>query len=428
MEGRMNMDSDLNRSLKGEGGSILVITLLILFAVGVIGSVLATISSVDLKISGNQRVTTQAFSVAEAGLNEAIHRIVIPPTQATIGPWTGDISIGDAKPYDPNWETRIYLTDPGAAPVGGGSLVTTGTIQDPNQPYLIYSQPAGVQGVLSVQHKWEDRNADTVRDPDEIVLYDPKQVPPENFTSGFPVEVITSTGQWGNATRRVQTELTKKTILARSLGAMYIDKAIDVGGTPDFCGHNHDITIPVGTIPPACTAWHLPTGGLVGVVTTGDAVDVSGTPVIQGDPAPTDTASTNPFYTLAETLGISDPELAQLLAGADFTAIPGTGDPWDGITYIVGDATINSNLVGSGLIYVTGDLSGSGGFSYSGIVFVEGDLNLTGGPWLIGSLIVRGTGDYLSSAGGATILYSEEAITSALASSFPAVILSWREL
>ena len=422
------MENRSKRSLEGEGGSILVVTLLILFAVAVIGSSLAMISSMDLKISGNQRVTTQAFSVAEAGLNEAIHRIVIPPTQATIGPWTGDISIGDAKPYDPNWETRIYLTDPGAAPAGGGSLVNTGTIQDPNQPYLMYSQPAGVEGVLSVQHKWEDRNADTVRDPDEIVLYDPKQVPPENFTSGFPVEVITVTGQWGNATRSVQTELTKKTMLARSLGAMYIDKAIDVNGSPTFCGNNHDITIPVGLKPPACTVWHLPTGGLVGVVTTGDDVDVSGTPNILGDPTPMDTASTNPFYTLAETLGISDPELAQLLAGADFTAIPATGDPWDGITYIVGDADVNNNRVGSGLLYVTGNLGGNGDFSYKGIIFVEGDLDLQGGPWILGSVIVKGTGDYQFSAGNATVLYSEEAITTALASSFPAVILSWREL
>ncbi len=422
------MENRSNRSLEGEGGSILVVTLLILFAVAVIGSSLAMISSMDLKISGNQRVTTQAFSVAEAGLNEAIHRIVIPPTQATIGPWTGDISIGDAKPYDPNWETRIYLTDPGAAPAGGGSLVTTGTIQDPNQPYLIYSQPAGVEGVLSVQHKWEDRNADTVRDPDEIVLYDPKQVPPENFTSGFPVEVVTVTGQWGNATRSVQTELTKKTMLARSLGAMYVDRPIDVDGTPDFCGHNHDITIPVGTKPPACTAWHLPTGGLVGIVTTGDEVNEAGTPTILGDPTPTDTASANPFYTLAETLGISDPELAQLLAGADFTAIPGPGDPWDGITYIVGNADVNSNLVGSGLLYVTGNLEGGGDFSYKGIIFVEGDLDLQGGPWILGSMIVKGTADYNFAAGSATVLYSEEAITTALASSFPVVILSWREL
>ncbi len=38
------------------------------------------------------------------------------PTNATVGGWTGNIAIGDPPPYDPNWEARLYLTDPGSAP------------------------------------------------------------------------------------------------------------------------------------------------------------------------------------------------------------------------------------------------------------------------------------------------------------------------
>ena len=62
----------------GQEGSVLVMTLLVLFAISVMGGTLAMVSSMDLKISGNQRKTTQSFFVAEAGLNEAIHRLSLP--------------------------------------------------------------------------------------------------------------------------------------------------------------------------------------------------------------------------------------------------------------------------------------------------------------------------------------------------------------
>ena len=158
-----------------ERGSVLVITLLIMFAVGVMGATLAMLSSMDLKISGNQRVTTQALDVSEAGLNEAIHRLALAnPTNATVGGWTGNIAIGDPPPYDPNWEARLYLTDPGSAPSASASIVPTGTIQDPNGTYLQYSRATGTDDLLTIRHKWTDRNGDNAKDANEVVV-DPGQ-------------------------------------------------------------------------------------------------------------------------------------------------------------------------------------------------------------------------------------------------------------
>lgn len=420
------MNRKIIENLKGESGNILVVTLLILFAISVIGATLAMVSSMDLKIAGNQRTTTQSLFVAEAGMNEAIHRLGLSdPTNVTVGGWTGNAAIGDSEPYNPNWVARIYLTSPGSAPASGANVYSTGTLQNPNQPYLEYSVSNGTDGLLTIQHKWRDRDSDGMRDANEIVRHDPIQIPPENFTSGFPVEIITVTGSSGNAERVIQAEVTKRTIVARTLGALYSDKAVKLAGNCAFCGYNHSVNTPPGTKPNGCVPWHLSSGHLPGVTTTGDSVQVKGSADVAGNPAPIDNASTNPFYTLAEVLGLTIGETNDLLANPDNTTIV---DPLIGITYITGDAVINSNITGEGLLYVTGDLKGNGNFDYKGLIYVEGDVKMTGTPWILGSVIVKGKSDWNFDAGNAGVLYSKDAITQALSSAMPCIVLSWREM
>jgi hypothetical protein len=420
------MRNKINGNLKAESGNILVVTLLVLFAISVIGATLAMVSSMDLKISGNQRTTTQSLFIAEAGLNEAIHRISLPnPTNVAVAGWTGNVAISDSEPYDPDWKTYIYLTTPGSAPAVGGSAVSTGTLQDPNNGYLPYSQTNGTDDVLTIEHKWVDRDGDGARDVNEVVLYDPLKIPPENFASGFPVEIITVAGHSANGERVIQAEVTKRMMIARTLGALYVDKAVKLTGNCDFCGHNHDLNTPVGTKPNGCVAWHLPSGNLPGVTSTGDVVKTKGSANVVGDPQPIDDDAGNPFYTLAEVLGLSNAEVVSILARADNTSIVA---PLDGITYIQGDANINSNLVGEGLLYVTGDLHAAGSFIFTGLIYVEGDVHFTGTPWILGSMIVRGTSDFNFSAGNSAVLYSKDAITNVLSGIMPCIVLSWREM
>ena len=413
----------------GQEGSVLVVTLLILFAISIMGATLAAVSSMDLKISGNQRRTTQSLFVAEAGLNEAVHRLALPdPTIVTVNGWTGNAAITDKEPYDPNWKARIYLTSPGSAPPPSGSIVNTGTLQDLTQPHLEYSAPSGVQEVITIQHKWVDRNGDGVRDANEIVRFDKLSMPPENFTKGNPVEVVTVTGRSADGMSTIQAEVTKKELTVRTLGALYVDKAIKLSGNCAFCGHNHEHFTPPGTLPSqagGCSGLHVSGGHLSGVTSTGDLVTTQGSVDVKGDPIPINSASTNPFYTLSEVLGISIKDVKEMLDRADNRSIV---NPLNGITYIEGDAKINSNLTGEGLVYITGDLSGNGNFIFTGLIYVEGDVKLTGTPWVLGSMIVRGTTDFNFSAGNAAILYSSEAITRALSSAMPALVLSWREM
>jgi len=417
----------LSQTIKNERGSALIITLLVLFAVSVIGATLAKIASTDLKVAGNQRFATDALYAAEAGLTESIHRLSLAnPTNVNVGGSTVNAAIGDRKPYDPNWRTQIFLTTPPASPTANGSVYTTGTIQDPNQDYIQYSRPSGGVDILTVEHKWRDANGNGARDADEVVLYDPAKIPPENLETGFPVEIVTVTGRSGLGRRTIQAEVTRRTLYARTLGALYTDKAISITGNAAFCGYNHDVNTPVGTRPNGCVADHLGVGDLAGVTTTGDDVDVSGAAAdIDGYPSPTDTSSSNPFYSLAEVLGISDTELNDILSQPDQTTIT---NPFDGITYVQGDATINSNYVGSGLVYVTGNLAASGSFVFKGLIYVEGDVKIIGTPWILGSMIVRGTSDYNFSAGNCGILYSEEAIRQYLGQAMPMIVLSWKEI
>jgi len=420
------MDSKILEYLKKEDGNILVVTLLILFAISVIGGTIAMISSMDLKISGNQRNTAQSLFVAEAGLNEAIHRISLPnPTNVTIGGWTGNATICDSEPYDPNWTTRVYLASPGSVPASALPIVSTGTLQDPNQPYLDYSVTSGTEKALTIQHKWRDLDGDGMRDVNEIVLYDALHYPPENYSSGYPVEVVTVTGRSADGERVIQAEVTKRTITVRTLGALYVDKAVKITGNSAFCGYNHDMDTPPFTTPNACFAWHYPSGNLPGITSTGDVVNVMGSADVAGYPVPVDIDGSNPFYSLAEVLGFTDAELNELLADADNTSIV---DPLNGITYITGDANITSNLTGEGLLYVTGDLHAAGSYTYKGLIYVEGDVHFTGTPWILGSMIVRGTSDFNFSSGNAAVLYSKDAISYVLSGFMPCIVLSWREM
>jgi hypothetical protein len=411
-------------TVRNERGNVLVIACLLVFATFIIGGTVAMMSSTDLKISGNQEMGTEAQFVAEAGLTEAIHRLSLPnPTMVDIAGQQTNVSIQDALPIDPEYKAYITMTAPGPQPDIAGSVMTAGTLQDLNGNFLDYSKSSGTDEVLMVEHKWEDLDGDGAREAGEIVLYDPLQVPPENFTKGNPVEIISVTGRSGTGRRLIQAEVTRLRLKFRTQGALYTDKAIEVSGNSVFCGYNHDINTAPGTVLNACYGDHL-TDHLAGIATTGDNVDQTGSNSTDGVPV-TNTDPENLWPTLAEALGITAAECADLLAEADHTTIE---DLIDGVTYIQGDAKINAQVVGHGLLYVTGDAVINGGFQYWGMIYVEGDCKIVGTPWILGTVLVKGSADFQFSAGNCGILYSEEAIQQYVGGLMPVITLAWRDL
>jgi len=243
------------------------------------------------------------------------------------------------------------------------------------------------------------------------------------------IEVIEVSGYQGDARRRVRVEVTRFPFSPNVTAAIASDRGVDVRGNVSICGHNHLATTPEGTdlgTGPACSPTYDETDGHQPAIrTTGDDVDRRGSSDLNGYPAATDTSSSNGFGSLAETLGVTQDVVDQLLANADHTTT--AADPLDGITYVSGDASIN-NGSGSGLLYVTGDLRTTGNFVWRGLIYVEGDYSISGTPWILGGIMVRGHSDYAFSGGSPAILYSLDAIRLALESSFDYVVLSWKEL
>ena len=408
-----------------ERGSAVLVTMVMLLALGFIGGALVLSAASSLKTAGLDRQGIQAQVAAEAGVQEVLHRLGVPPgTTVTVNGETFDPAIRDtATPLDPNWETRVFL--PAAImPVSEPPTYYVPTIQseDAALDYLRANR-------LTIRHKWRDRNGDGIRDTGEVVRYNSARVPPENFDSGGAVEVIEVEGFQAQARRRLRVEATRFPFAPNVLAAISSDRGVDVTGNVSICGHDHVATTPQGrdlqTVPACSPASDEPDGHVTAVQTTGDPVDTGGSSDLNGFPTVTDTSSTNPFYSLAQTLGVTQDVIDQVLANADHTSID--ADPLEGITYIQGDADIN-NIDGSGLLYVTGDLRSSGNFNWRGLIYVEGDLRVTGTPWILGGVVVRGASDYAFSGGSPAILFSAEAIRIALENAFSYVVLSWKEL
>jgi hypothetical protein len=425
-------------SLFDERGTGLVFAILIVGAVVVLGMTLAFLTRTDVNISRHQTQHVEALFVAEAGTEEALHRLALPdPTNLNVNGSTINAAIRDASnPPDPDWRARIFLCNPGAEPAAPVGEHHTVTIQDAGS-WLEYSSPDEPDETVTIRHKWKDLNDDGIRDAGEIVLYDTSKFPPENFTTGKPVEVITVTGKDGTAERVIVVEAIRFPLNINVRAALLCDRGVDVRGNVSVCGHNHSINTPTYTMIPACQNWeacnpggdHLAGGCLIGIVTTGDEVDRRGSTNLGGYPGPMDTSSTNQFYTLAQTLGISQDDVDAILANADYHDV-GEAYPQEGITYVEnagGVSAMWNNGIGSGLLYVTGDLEVSGNFIYRGLVYVEGDFKITGTPWVLGAVVVRGISDYAFTGGNPAILYSSEAIEHYLSQHLDYIKLGWKE-
>jgi hypothetical protein len=425
-----------------EHGMALVIAILTIVALFALGAALAFLTRTDVNISKHQTLHTEALYVCEAGAEEALFRLSLSdPTDIDVGGFSINAAIRDTvEPCDPNWKARIFLTSPGMEPIPGATEYHTVTIQD-SSSWLEYSSASDVNTALTIEHKWKDLDDDGVRESGEIVLFDAYQYPPRNFTEGSPVEVITVVGRSATAERIIKVEATRFPVTVNVLAALMCDMGVDVRGNVTVCGHDHSINTPHYTMIPDCQDWEycgpplhnrcVDAGCVVGIITTGDEIDRRGTTDVMGHPVPTDTSSSNHFYTLPEALGLSQYEVDILLSNPDYTDVA-QASPQDGITYVNNAGWAQARWTGegegSGLLYVTGDLHTGGNFMWKGLVYVEGDYELLGTVSVIGSVIVKGVSEYAFTGGNPCILYSSEAISGGLAGHTGYMRLGWKEV
>jgi len=423
-----------------ERGAGLVIAILTVVALFALGMALMFLTRTDVNISKHQTLHVEALYVAEAGVEEALHRLALrDPTVVTVNGSSMNAAIRDtAGPYDPNWRARIFLCNSGSEPVQPVGETYTCTIQD-NTSWLEYSSQSDAATALSIEHKWQDLDGDGVREMGEIVLYDGSKYPPENFASGSPVEIITVTGRSATAEREIKVEATRFPLNVNARAALLCDMGVDVRGNVTVCGHDHAYDTPHYTMYPNCQAFEycgpplhgncLAQGCLVGVMTTGDPIDRRGSTDLDGEPSAEDTSSTNQFLTLAETLGIEQDDLDEILANADYFSVD-AADPQEGISYVDNaggsDASWN-NGNGTGLLYVTGNLNTHGNFTWRGLIYVEGDYVMSGTPSIVGAVVVKGVSTWAFTGGDPCILFSSEALDYYLRQSLHYVRIGWKE-
>lgn len=417
----------MRRTLHNEHGSALLVVLMMLLALSAMAASAVMISGTDLVVAGNQRQSMSALNVAEAGVSEALHRLAQPVgTMANVAGNNIDIAIRDPNnPPSPDWRARIYMANPGSEPAPGANETSHPSLQG-GAGQLDYASANDPAEAITVQHKTRDFDGDGVA---EVVFYDPSLVPPENPDTGTPVERVIVTGRQGRSERTVMVDAIRFPLNPNVQAGLQSNEAVDLRGNVTVCGQNHQLLTPDGTQLPACSpAWDMPSGPLNAVMTSGDAIMTQGSTDLLGQPTATNDDPANPFYSLADALGITQEDLDLIMSDPDVTDV-GAAMPWEGLVQLPGGTKISGGS-GEGLLHVTGDLDISGNFNWRGLIYVEGDFKCTGNAWILGAVIVRGASAVGVDFGAGTIavLYSRDALVRALNLAMDYVVLAWKEL
>ena len=399
-----------------ERGIALVMALMVLLAISLLSVALMMTLQIEKKLTGEQSRYAKCLNLAEAGVAEAMSRIR-----------NGDIPSNGANP---RMCAQVFLAPAGSLP----NYVNTDSIPLPT------GQPATSQLTYSTSGKSADALTITYKtDPAQTVIYryDGTKNPPINYLSGLPIYVIRATGRVGTTSRRVQAEVIQKPVNMAIKGAMAVNTGVDFGGSSGVCGYNHRADTPLQTPgthddpPGTCLAggWETGMGNLPGAwsansITSSGSAGQAGFPIDRA-------ANQIGFYSGPwEAVGLTQAEFFSWV-GAPRTIMPA---PMKGIFYIDNnnisqDATgawSAGGVDGEGLLYVDGDLTLNSNFTFKGLIYVEGDLKINGNSWVLGALIVKGKGRIAN--GGCVVLYSSDAIQQNIAKyGGQFSTLSWRE-
>lgn len=392
--------------IRNERGIALVMALLVLVVVGILGAILMMTLTAESRLASYSQREAKAVNIAEAGIAEACARIRNQEFLASLA--------------NPREVAQIFNVAAGSVPVLGADSAGFATGQ-PAGAWLNYSTAGRSSDVLTAEFKTNAART-------QIIRYDPTLTPPINTATGYPVYKITSTGTApGGVKRRIVAEVISKPININIRGALTANLDIDYAGNGVVCGYDHSGDTPDGTgnkgrlNSPSCVPYEkwvagVPVGALPGSWNTGTVKNV-GAAYQTGDPVGTLANQTGFYSGPWDCLGLQQAEFWPWI-GPTYTSEPATPE---GLFYLDND-NVKQNGTGSfafhgvsgeGMLYVDGDLHVNSSFTFRGIVYVEGDLEMNGQMWVLGAVIVKGK-SVVKQNGGATVLYSSEAIRQAL--------------
>ncbi len=397
-----------------ERGMALVIAMLVLLVLTLLGTIMMTTVMMNRRVAGQDTTMRAALNNAEAGIGEAESRIR-----------NSDAPMPTSNPRS---VCQIFLAPAGSIPVVGPDTTAMGTLQPAGQ-WLNYSSNLQGPDVLTINFK-------TNATRDTVFRYDPTKTPAVNLKTGVPIYEVTSTGKTGNARTTVVSEVIPTPVIVFAKGALAAGVGINFVGNAAICGFDHLASTPPGTgdnargNAPDCIPYEvgpgigLPASWSTGAITNGGASYQVGYPA---DSLPNQTG----FYAGPwEMLGMSQSQFINFV-GAPVASPTNL----NGINYVDNDGIMGNQstslglhgVTGEGLLYVDGDLTLNSTFTYIGLVYVEGNLQLNGTAWILGGVVVRGKAT-INVNGGATILYSSDAIMQKLAKyGGRFTTLSWRQ-
>ena len=332
------------KRLSEEKGVVLVMALMFLLVLGLLGMSSINSTLYDSQISGNKRVSEQAFYAAEAGIQEVVGRFRPDAT--------GEIE--DINPLNPNWRRFIALSPDQAAKVGYVSSTN----------HLFFqSLQTRLDFAVELRHKVDIANAVVTRD-------------------GHPVYLVTSLGVTPErGQKRIEAELNPRPNLNPG-GALYSEQPVTLHGSStyiqgmDQCGGND--------VP----------GVAITLSLSSDPVTIDGSPTIEGNPAiQYDTPNRN----LREMVEYLRKDANFSYAYGSNQTLTGMSDQW-GIPSSSGTTTPLSYSGSLNIVYFNmggnKTLKLAGGSHGAGILLVDGNLDLNGGFTWYGHVIVTGALDF----------------------------------
>ena len=401
-----------------EGGWALAMALLAVVIVSMMALVLFANLNADVKISVFSVDESRALNSAEAGVAEVIARI-----------GSGDITLSMANPRAVG---QIYLTPAGSVPVLGTDSVALATAQ-PAGNWLTYTTANRSGDLLTVKFKTDGSG-------NSIYKYDVNRSLPIQADTGMPIFQVKSTGNVGGTKRTVVAEVVTRTIPLAMKGALASKVGSKVTGNAMACGYNHRVDTPYATGTngragfggcnenPANHWWEVGTDNTTGVWSSGN-INNGGAANAEGTPPNLENAGA--FYAGPwEVLGMTQAQFWTWI-GPPLAAPPGNLNQNmyldnNGTTQDQ-SASFTMQTAGSGLLYIDGDLTMNAGFTWRGLIYVEGDVKCNGQSWILGGLVVRGKTETKFN-GGATILFSRDAILQNVGKGGSMNVIAWREV
>jgi Tfp pilus assembly protein PilX len=389
------------------------LALLLLAVLALLGTTAVIITSTDIQIGGNYKVSEVAFYAAEAGVEEA---------RARLRSTAGVDQLVDIYPTSSQW--RAYIgTLPMAQKVGFNSSDSKHSRTNSLQSDINY--------VVEIRHKtdaagnivyWGDHNSDGIITRNTDV----------GNSNNRNIFMVTSSGYTGNSYQTVEVEMAK-------LPPITVPAPLYVKADANIQGSSTDI---IGI--DMCGGSDKP-----GVITTKDpgSIDISGGPNITGVGGTTPNITYNGINLDIDSMVNSLKKLANF--SYNVTSATHTGMNWGSPTL---GGTLESpstcsvhNIVyyntngtdiklaggssGCGVLLVEGDLDVNGGFSWHGVILATGSVKYTGGgsKQVTGGMLSGGTVDADMVGGNANIVFCSSAVKNQT-ESLPVRLLSWRDL